>query len=68
MLRSELGDLQQTPILLASAAHREADAAKAEQHHRPGRRFRNAPGTCCPTAELATRAPDRLVEIDESLA
>ena len=31
-----LGDLKQ-PRTLAAAAHRHADAAKAQQHHRPGR-------------------------------
>jgi len=37
--RLPLGDLEQAPILLATAAHRKADSAEAEQHHRPRRRL-----------------------------
>ena len=61
MLRTELGDLQQTPILLASTAHREADAAKAQQHHRPGRRFRDAPAR--PPSKRSTCEMPGVVEI-----
>src|SRR5580765_1812114 len=39
--RLVLGDLHQRSIAATAAAHRHADAAEAEQHHRPGRRFRN---------------------------